>query len=168
MPERGHRIYGTTTVRVSLVVHAPSRYVYDWCTDYRSDDGQLYVRPPRPSFQVIRISPRRVVRIRDFRGSGRHRKMFDHHLLAVDVIRLNPPHSWHTDQIDESDRQSMDYRVSALGRAKTRLHLTDTEHWITPDFPTREAFRAQVVRFWTELVSALEADYRAGRPAKGP
>jgi hypothetical protein len=93
--------------------------------------------------------------------------MFDHNLLAVDVVRLNPPHSWHLDQIDETDRQSLDYRVSAVGRARTRLQLLVTERWVTPEFPTRESLRAQVARTWARFAAALEADYRAGRPARG-
>jgi hypothetical protein len=161
MPERGHRIYGTTTVRVSLVIRAPSRYVYDWCTDYRSDDGRFSSRRPHPRYRVIRISPRRVVRIRVFRGSGRDPA------IAVELIRLNPPRSWHLDQIDETDQQALDYRVSAVGRARTRLQLLVTERWVTPDLPTREALRAQVARTWARFVAALEADYRAGRPARG-
>ena len=161
MPERGHRIYETTTVRLSLVIHAPSRYVYDWCTDYRSDDGRLSNRRARPSFRVIRISPRRVVRIRVSRGSGRDPK------IAVELVGLNPPHSWHLDQIDETDRQALDYRVSSVGRARTRLQLLVTERWVTPEFPTREALRAQVAETWAEFAAALEADYRAGRPARG-
>jgi hypothetical protein len=161
MPERGHRIYGTTSVRVSLVIHAPWRYVYDWCTDYRSDDGRLSRARPRPSFRVIRISPRRVVRIRVYRGPGRDPA------VTVEKIRLNPPRSWHQDQIDETDHQSMDYRVSAVGRARTRLQLLSTERWITPTFPTREALRAQIARTWARFAAALEADYRAGRPARG-
>ena len=161
MPGRGHRIYETTTVRLSLVIHAPSRYVYDWCTDYRSDDGRFSSRRPRPSFRVIRISPRRMVRIRVSRGAGRDPA------IAVDLVRLNPPHSWHLDQIDETDRESLDYRVSAVGRARTRLQLLVTERWVTPEFPTRESLRAQVARTWARFAAALEADYRAGRPARG-
>ena len=161
MPERGHRIYGTTMVRVSVVIHAPSRYVYDWCTDYRSDDGRFSSRSPRPSFRVIRITPRRVLRIRVAGGSGRDPR------IAVDLVRLNPPHSWHLDQIDETDRQSLDYRVSSAGRARTRLQLLVTERWVTPEFPTREALRAQVAKTWARFAAALEADYRAGRPARG-
>ena len=161
MPERGHRIYGTTTVRVSLVIHAPSRYVYDWCTDYRSDDGRFSQARPRPTFRVIRISPRRVVRIRVYRGSGRDPA------LTVEKIRLNPPRSWHQDQLDERDHQSVDYRVSAVGRTRTRLHLLSTERWLTPDFPTRQALRAQIGRTWALFAAAIEADYRAGRPARG-
>jgi hypothetical protein len=161
MPERGHRFYGTTSVRVSLVIAAPSRYVYDWCTDYRSDDGRLSKARPRPSFRVIRISPRRVVRIRVARGSGRDPA------LTVERIRLNPPRSWHQDQIDETDEQSVDYRVTAVGRARTRFQLLSTERWLTPDFPSREALRAQITTTWTRFAEAIEADYRAGRPARG-
>jgi hypothetical protein len=161
MPERGHRIYGTTTVRLSLLIHAPSRYVYEWCTDYRSDDVRFSKRRPRPSFRVIRISPHRVVRIRVARGSGRDPR------FAVDVVRLNPPRSWHLDQLDETDQQSLDYRVRAVGRARTRLQLVSTERWLTPEFPTREALRAQIANTWAVFSAALEADYRAGRPARG-
>jgi hypothetical protein len=161
MPERGHRIYGSATVRVSRVIQAPSRYVYDWCTDYRSDDGRLSSGRPRPIFRVIRISPRRVVRIRVSRGSGRDPA------LAVELIRLNPPRSWHMDQIDETDHQSVDYRVSAAGRARTRFQLVSTERWVTTEFPTREVLRAQIARTWARFAAAIEADHRAGRPARG-
>ena len=161
MPERGHRIYGTTTVRVSLLIRAPSRYVYGWCTDYRSDDGRFSSRRPHPSFRVIRISPRRVLRIRVSRGAGRDSA------VAVDLVRLNPPRSWHLDQIDETDRQSLDYRVSAAGRGRTRLQLLITERWVTPEFPTREELRARVARTWARFAAAIEADHRAGRPARG-
>ena len=160
MPERGHRVYATATVRISLVIRAPARYVYEWCTDYRNDDGRFSTRRPRPSYRVIRISPRRVVRIRVARGPGRDRR------IAIDSVRLDPPRSWHLDQIDENDRQAVDYRVSSVGRAQTRLQLLVTERWVTPEFPTREALYAQVARTWARLAVALEADYRAGRPAR--
>jgi len=159
MPERGHRIYGTTTVRVSLLIDAPSRYVYDWCTDYRSDDGRF--SNGRSSYRVIKISPRRVVRIRTSRGSGRNPR------IALESVSLNPPHSWHLDQIDETDRQTLDYRVSAVRRGKTRLQLLSTERWVTPKFPTRGELRAQIAKTWAKFAAALEADYRAGRPARG-
>jgi hypothetical protein len=148
-------------VRLSLVIHAPWRYVYDWCTDYRSDDTRFSSRRSGAKFRVVKISPRRVLRIRAFRGSGRDPA------IAVDMVRLNPPHTWHLDQIDETDLQSLDYRVSAVGRARTRLHLLSTERWLTPEFPTREALRAQIAKTWAKFAAALEADYRAGRPARG-
>jgi hypothetical protein len=161
MPERGHRFYGTTTVRISLVIRAPSRYVYEWCTDYRTDDGRFSKSSSRPIFRVIRISPRRVVRIRVGRGSGRDPA------LTVERIRLDPPRAWHQDQLDETDQQSVDYRVSTAGRGRTRFQLLSTERWLTPDFPTPEALRAQIAGTWARFAAAIEADYRAGRPARG-
>jgi hypothetical protein len=159
MPERGHRIYGSTTVRLSLMIDAPSRYVYDWCTDYRSDDGRF--SNGRASYRVVKISPRRVVRIRVSRGSGRDPR------IAVELVSLHPPYLWHLDQIDQTDQQSLDYRVTSVGRARTRLQLLVTERWVTPKFPSREALRGQVKATWTRFVAAVEADYRAGRPARG-
>ncbi|MGA7846550.1 MAG: hypothetical protein WCB18_05635, partial [Thermoplasmata archaeon] len=140
MPERGHRLYGTSRVRLSLVIRAPARYVYEWCTDYRTSDSRLTTARPFPTFRVIRVSPRRVLRIRVYPGRGVDGGRDP--AIAVDLVRLNPPHSWHLDQIDETDRQSLDYRVSAMGRARTRLHLLVTERWLTPDHPTKEELRA--------------------------
>jgi len=161
MPERGHRFYGTTTIRVSRVIRAPLRYVYDWCTDYRDDDGRFSKARSPPTYRVTQVSPRRVVRIRIAGGPGRDPAM------AVDLVRLNPPYSWHLDQIDETDQQSLDYRLTSLGRKRTRLQLLVTERWVTPDFPTREELRTQVAGTWGRLGAAIEADFRAGRPAKG-
>ena len=162
MPGRGQRLYGTTQVRLSLVIRAPSRYVYEWCTDYRTSDSRFGRRRPRPTFRVIRISPRRVLRLRIYRRPGRDPA------IAVDMVRLNPPNSWHLDQIDETDLQSLDYRVTAMGRSRTRLHLLSTERWLTPDHPTKEELRAQVAATWVRFGAVCEDDYRAGRPAKGP
>ncbi len=74
MPQRGHRIYATQTLHVSKRIQAPLKYVYDWCTDYRSDDWRLSPSRRRPKFRVVKLSPRRLLRIRldsDIeRGSG--------------------------------------------------------------------------------------------------
>jgi hypothetical protein len=159
--ERGHRIYGTTTVRVSKLIEAPLRYVFEWSTDYREDDGQLSARRPRPRFRVVRLSARRVLRIRitPVRGSDPS--------VAVDLVRLRPPRSWHTDQIDETDRESVDYRLTSLGRSRTRIELLVTERWLTPEYPTARQLRDRVRGAWDRYGAAIEERFRAGRPAKG-
>jgi len=162
MAQRGHRVFGTTTVRVSKVINAPLGYVYDWCTDYRPDDWRLQrKRRGGLTFQVYRISPHRVVRIRVVpRGSPEPD-------IAVDVVRLDPPADWHTDQIDERDRMALDYHLVRLGPRKTRLELLVTERWVTPEFPTRRELRQQVSDTWDRLSTALEERYRSGAPARG-
>jgi len=161
MPQRGHRVFGTTTVRVSKVVHAPLRYVYDWCTDYRSDDWRLRRKGAvKPRFRVLRVSPHRVIRIR-----LAPTRSYDPD-IAIDLVRLDPPSDWHTDQIDEADRMAMDYHLVRLGPRKTRLELLVTERWVTRDFPTPSELRQRVSATWDRLSTAIEARYRSGAPAR--
>jgi hypothetical protein len=161
MAERGHRIYSTQTLRLSRVIEAPPRYVYDWCTDYRSDDWRLSRRRPHPSFRALRISPHRVLRIR-VTPTGRPDPD-----IAVDVIRLSPPNRWHTDQIDEEDRETVDYRVTPLGKHRTRLTLLITERWLTPNHLSRAETLRRLHGAWGRYVPQIEARYRSGRPATG-
>ena len=162
MPQRGHRVFATTTVRVSKVIDAPLRYVYDWCTDYRADDWRIqHADPAKLKFRVFRVSPHRVVRIRVV-----HRGPQDPE-IAVDVVRLNPPADWHLDQIDERDRQALDYHLVKLGPRKTRLDLNVTERWVTRDYPTPRELRQAVSHTWDIFATALEQRYRSGAPARG-
>ena len=161
MAERGHRVYATQRVRVSREIGAPLRFVYDWCTDYRSDDWRLSPRRPAPKFRILRLSPRRLLRVRVTPTDE------PDPAVAVDVIRLNPPNAWHTDQIDEDDRESVDYRLTALGRARTRIDLLVTERWLTPRYPTRPELIRRVQGAWERYAPQIEARYRSGRPAKG-
>ena len=161
MPGRGHRVYATQTVRVSKTIEAPLRYVYDWCTDYRSDDGKFSRQRPRPRFRTVKISPRRVLRIRIAPGEGAEPA------IAVDVLQLSPPNAWHTNQIDEQDLQVVDYKLTALSREKTRLDLLVTERYISPKYPSRVETARRVRATWDRLAGFLEERYRSGKPAKG-
>jgi hypothetical protein len=162
MPQRGHRVFGTTTIRVSKVVHAPLRYVYEWCTDYRADDYQLRRKgAPKPRFRVLQVSRRRVIRVR----LGPKRSVDPE--IAVDVVRLDPPSDWHTDQIDETDRMAIDYHLVRLGPKTTRLQMFITERWVTRDFPTPKELRQRVSATWDRFSIAIEERYRSGAPARG-
>jgi len=160
-PDRGHRIYATQTVRISKVIGAPVDYVYAWCTDYRPDDSELSVSRPKPRFQVVRLAPRRLLRIRVTDAGRRDPR------VAVDLLRLQPPRSWHTDQIDEEDRESVDYRLTSLSPTRTRLDLLITERWMIPSPPSRADVRRRARGAWDRYALALEERYRAGRPARG-
>jgi hypothetical protein len=161
MAEKGHRVYATQTVRVSATIEAPLRYVYGWATDYRADDSRLSRRVPKPKFRVVRLSARRVLRIRTT-GRGA-----DEPAVAVDVVRLSPPAAWHTDQIDEEDLESVDYSLTALGPRRTRIDLRVTERWLVPDHPSRAEVAERVRSGWLRYAQFIEEDYRRGRPARG-
>jgi hypothetical protein len=156
-----HRIYGTQRIHVAKTVRAPLKYVYDWCTDYRSDDGRFARSPPRPQYRVVKLSAGRLLRIRLTDTSRADPE------VAVDLVRLTPPDAWHTDQIDEGDLETVDYRLTTLGPQRTRLDLLITERWLTPRHPSREELRERAGRSWDRYVAEIESRYRAGTPAKG-
>ncbi len=159
MPESGRRVYATHVGRYSKVIQAPLRYVYAWCTDYRSDDGR-YSRA-KPRFLVHRLTPDRIARIRFVKiKAGKV-------AVAAEVIRLRPPNAWHLDQIDERDFNSVDYRLRRVGPQTTRISLELVERWMVPDFPRKSEWVRGTTAFWDRLVAALESDYRQGRPARG-
>ncbi len=159
MPERSRRVYATHIGRVSKVIAAPIGYVYDWCTDYRADDGRY--SKSRPRFRVIELRADRVVRIRH---SDPGTKPF---AVAVEVIRLRPPDAWHLDQVDEKDFNSVDYELTRLGPKKTRLSIVLVERWMVPTYPPRSEWVRKASVFWEGLVAALEADFQHGLPARG-
>lgn len=161
MPEQGRRIYAEQSIRVSTTVDAPLRYVFDWCTDFREDDGKVSRSRPRPRFRVWRLSRDRILRVR-LRGGPRRSLQ-----VAVDLIRLNPPRSWHTDQIDETDLAAVDYRLTPLGSRRTRISLTITERWMTPDHPSKTDYSRVVRESWDHYASLIRDRYRSGRPARG-
>lgn len=159
MPESGRRVYATHVVRVSKVMAVPLRYAYDWCTDYRTDDGKF--TRSRPRFQVLQLSKDRLVRVRCSPPKMKPMR------VALELVRLRPPDAWHLDQIDEADLNSVDYKLTRLGPKKTRLTLDLVERWMVPDFPAKADWVRGTNLYWDSLVVALEKRYRRGLPARG-
>ena len=159
MPGNSRRIFATHTGRLSRTVAVPLRYAYDWCTDFRSDDGKF--SSARPRFRVVKVSPRRVVRVRVASTVARDPP------VAVEIVRLSPPDSWHVDQIDEHDLEAVDYKLTALSPMKTRVSLVIVERWMLPKFPKKAEWLRSTTEYWDRLVKAIEERYRNGQPAKG-
>ncbi len=159
MPEQGRRVFATQTGRLSKVVDAPLRYVYDWCTDFRPDDAKLARSEQR--HRVVRVSPQRLVRVKVASKGAKNP------VMNVEVVRLRPPNAWHKDTIGEEDLDSMDYKLTALGPSKTRVSLVMVERWMVPKFPKRADWLRSSNNYWDKLVLAIEERYRSGMPAKG-
>jgi hypothetical protein len=159
MPPDSRRIVESYSFHISKTVDAPIKFVYTWCTDFRVDDGKLSKSKPR--YKVIRVSPDRVVRIRI--SSQRVRAP----AVALELVRLRPPNSWHVDQIDETDLAAANYKLTRLGPNRTRVTITGTERWMTRIHPDRSEYIEHVGSYWDTLVAALEARYRAGHSPKG-
>lgn len=161
MPPDSRRVYATQRIRVTKVVRAPPAYVFDWCTDYRSDDWKVARPGTHPRFRVVKLSPHRLLRIRLTDREGTDPE------VAVDLIRLEPPDRWHTDQIDEQELETVDYLARAIGRNRTRLEIRVTDRWMTPRFHSRVVTAQRVNGAWDRYVGLIESRYRGGLPAKG-
>jgi hypothetical protein len=159
MPESGRRVFATHHANVTKTVEAPIKYVYEWCTDFRSDDGKLSGSKTR--HKVIHVGPDRVVRIIERVAPIGSPK------VAVELVRLNPPDAWHKDQIGVTDLDAVDYKLARLGSELTRVTLSLTERWMTRKHPTRSQWVRNANEYWDSLVAALEEDYRNGISAKG-
>lgn len=161
MPSDSRKIYATQRIRILKLVRAPASYVYEWCTDYRSDDWKVARPGTHPRFRVVKISAHRLIRIRLTERPGLDPD------IAVDLIRLDPPSRWHTDQIDEEELETVDYRVTAIGREKTRLEVRVTDRWMTPHFLSRSETAKRVRGAWDRYVDRIEERYRSGLPGRG-
>ena len=159
MPEQGRRAFATHTGRISKTVNAPLHYVYDWCTDFRSDDAKFSSSDQR--HRVVTVSPRRLVRVKVAHDGAEDPEM------NVEVVRLSPPNAWHKDTIGEEDLDSVDYKLTALGPSKTRISLVLVERWMVPRFPPKADWVRSASRCWDRLVLAIEERYRSGKPATG-
>lgn len=159
-PDR-HRVFATEHFRLSKTIEAPLPFVYDWLTDYRTDDATLFSAKLHQSFRVVKLSPRRTMRIRITPAPGSDPK------IAVDLVRLSPPDRWHTDQIDEDDLEAVDYRLTAQGAKRTRLSIWITERWLNPRHPSHALMARQAHEVWDRYVAQIEARYRSGKPAIG-
>jgi hypothetical protein len=159
MPESSRRVFASHHAQVKKTVGAPIEYVYEWCTDFRGDDGKFSSSKPR--HRVIHVRPDRVVRIIErVNPTGTP-------TVVVELVRLTPPDAWHKDQIGETDLDAVDYKLARLGPGRTRLTISLTERWMTQEHPTRSQWVRKANKYWDSLVAALEEDYRKGIPARG-
>ena len=84
--------------RVSKVFHAPLRYVYEWCTDYRETDPKIVGSTKRRI--ILEKTRQRAIYVQLYYGSDGRRK------VCVDIVTLKPPKSWHLDFFGEEDDET--------------------------------------------------------------
>ena len=138
--------------RVSKTINAPLRYVYDWCTDYRDDDPQI--TGSKRQRRVLEKTKKRVIYVQIYDGTdGKQR-------VAVDIVTLTSPNSWHLNFFGEDDDEEGEYTLKSLGRDKTRLDMRFKERWKIADSPSIDEQIEQTSKVWDKYVAALEKDHR--------
>ena len=136
--------------RVTKIINAPLKFVYDWCTDYREDDNQI--TGSKAQFKILQKTNRRVIYLRTYERDGRT-------MIGVKMVTLRPPKAWHLDQVGEDEDAIGIYKLTRVGLEKTRLDMTFTEKYRISDAPTKEEDRKVTDQMWDRYVAALEKDY---------
>jgi hypothetical protein len=140
----------TGTYRLSRIIKAPLRFVYNWCTDYREDDYKITGSKSRRTF--LEKSKRLVIYAIRY-PSGRT------FMQAVNIVTLHPPDGWHLDSYGEEDNEFGDYQLTKLAPNKTRLNMTFREYWKITKIPSKPQYLKDINRIWDKYIAALERDY---------
>lgn len=143
--------------KLSIDFNAPVDYVFAWCTDFREDDNKY--TGSKTTRKILEKSPQRVIwRVRYADG-----KAFAE---GVRAVWLHPPKSWRLDTCGDG-REVGEYKLTPLNKSKTRL---DMKFVVTYDskkeVEDRDEWEADGVKHWKIYKKALEADFKAGKPAK--
>jgi hypothetical protein len=143
--------------KISETFNAPLDYVFEWCTDFRDDDskytGSKTVR------KIIEKDAERIIwRVRYKEG-----KEF---VEGVRAVWLHPPRAWRLDSCGDG-REVGDYKLTPLGKSKTRLDMKFIVTYDSKDeVEDKDEWEEDGVEHWKIYKKALEADFKAGRPAK--
>ena len=141
-------------IKVSKTIDAPRRYVYDWCTDYRDTDPQI--TGSKSQRRVLEKTKKRAIYVQIYEGADGKEK------VAVDIVTLKPPSSWHLDYFGEEDDEIGEYRLTKLREGKTRLDMVFKEKWKDiARIPSIEEQIRSTNEVWDKYVAALEKEYKS-------
>ena len=144
----------------SRVINAPIKYVYDWATDFREDDNSFWDGGlPRI---ILLKSKAKCVYAQYNEGSDGKPK------LAVGIVTMRPSkYSWHLDYYAEEDMETGEYRLSKLGKDRTKLTMSFKNfRKINGEGPSKKEFQDGTTELWEIYAAALESDYASGKRAK--
>jgi hypothetical protein len=142
------------TYHVSKVLNAPLSFTFKWCTDYRDTDPKITGSKNKRS--VLEKTKERVIYTIRYKSGGKT-------MNAVNIVTLKPPKAWHLDSRADEDDTIGDYRLTSLGRRKTRLDMSFVEYWKIRNYPGKSEYISDIHRIWARYAAALERDYRRHR-----
>lgn len=144
---KGESYKKSYSVSVSKTIEAPLRFVFNWATDFKETDPKITGSSIKRS--ILLRTKHRVVYADSYRSDSKP-------LIGASVVTLHPPNSWHLDYISDEDNEIGDYLLTPLGRGKTRIDMTFTEHYRIDSSPLKE-------RVWEECFGFLGQINRGAR-----
>jgi hypothetical protein len=144
------------TYRLSATFNVPLDYVFAWCTDFREDDNKMIGSKTRRHF--LERTKERFVWVVNYKDDGKDKE-------GIRAVWLHPPDSWHLDTCGDG-REVGDYKLTRLGKTKTRLDMKFVETYDSlEEVEDKKEWEADGKKHWAIYKKALEADFKAGRPA---
>ena len=141
----------TEIYRTSVTLNAPLNFVYDWCTDFQSDDLQLI--GSKNSRNIHEKSKKRVI----WTVEGMKLPLGTE---PVRVVWLRPPDAWHLETCGDGF-ETGEYKLTAMGNKKTRLDMTFTEtNRSRAALQSREDYIGETIEHWKHYGKQLEMDYQ--------
>jgi hypothetical protein len=144
----------THTYRVSKIINAPMKFVFDWCTDFREDDNQI--TGSKTQRKILEKTKHRVIYISAYERDGKG-------VSGVNIVTLKPPNAWHLEYVGEEEDEIGRYKLKRLGPSRTRLDMIFTEKYRVNNAPTKEEDRSHTEQMWDKYVAALETDFSSSR-----
>ena len=144
----------THSFHVSKTIHAPLRFVYEWCTDYSETDPQITGSESKR--RILLRTKHRVVYMLSYPSRGKIR-------TGINVVTLHPPNGWHLDFVGDEDNETGDYSLTTLGAGRTRLDMKFTERYKIPHAPSKLQDTKHVHEVWDKYIGALEKNYFRSR-----
>jgi hypothetical protein len=139
--------------RVSKTINAPISYVYNWCTDFREDDPKI--TGSNSERKILHKSKKKVIYAQLYEGSDGKQK------VAINIVSLNP-RSWHLDYFGQEDDETGEYKLTSLGKNKTKLDMIFKEKW--KDIAKIPSVKEQIdstEKVWNKYVAELEKEYNS-------
>ncbi|MCI4362995.1 MAG: hypothetical protein L3K13_01635 [Thermoplasmata archaeon] len=128
-------------------------FVYRWCTDFRTDDHRLTDSIYHYRAEVVRLGPRRLLRIITLPGeefaSG----------TEVELIRLGPPDRWRLDLVSAALDETGSYRLRRLGPRRTRIEMRFEKQWRLRRVPGERQYGTLFRRVWDLYAVTIERAY---------
>jgi len=142
------------TYRISKVINAPLRFVYNWCVDFREDDPKMW--GSKAKRMILEKTKRRVIYMSTQRRRSRT-------VAVVRIVTLRPPNAWHLDLAGQERDEIGDYHLTRLAPRKTKLEITFKAKYRIANAPTKEKDTKQTNETWDKYIAVLERDYAGSR-----
>ncbi len=140
--------------KVSKTVNASIKFAYEWCTDFNASDPKITGSSSERT--ILEKTKKRAIYVVNYKAADGSRK------LNVNIVTLRPPNAWHLDQFGEEDNETGDYKLTSLGKNRTRLDMVFKEKWKKiAKIPSVKEQVKHTEEVWHKYVAALDKDYLA-------